>query len=258
MTIRRSLSIAAVAALAALSPALALAQERQKPPEPDAPRPFHLPSPTRFTLDSGLKVTLVPYGSIPKTLVRLAVRSGNVNESEKHVWLADLTGDLLLEGTKTRSATRIAQDSAGMGGEVAVNTNEDITTIGGEVLSEFAPKMVELVADVARNPVFPGSELPRLKANLARRLSLAKSQPGQMAQEAFRAAVYPGHAYGRLFPKPEALQALTLEDAKAFYAANIGADRATLYVVGVFDAKATEAAIRSAFAGWRKATGNAP
>jgi zinc protease len=258
MTIRRPLSIAAVAALAALVPALALTQERQKPPEPDAPRPFHLPSPTRFALADGLKVTLVPYGSIPKALVRLTVRSGNVNESEKHVWLADLTGDLLLEGTKTRSATRIAQDSAGMGGEVAVNTNEDVTTIGGEVLSEFTPKMVELVADVARNPVFPGSELARLKANLERRLSLAKSQPGQMAQEAFRAAVYPGHAYGRLFPKPEALQALALEDAKAFYAANIGADRATLYVVGVFDAKSTEAAIRSAFAGWRKATGPAP
>ncbi len=163
------------------------------------------------------------------------MRSGNVNESERHVWLADLTGDLLLEGTKTRSASRIAQDAAGMGGDVSVNTGEDVTAIGSEVLSEFAPKMVALVADVARNPVFPGSELPRLKANLARRLSLAKSQPGQMATEAFRAALYPGHAYGRLFPKPESLQALALEDAKA-----------------------TQAAIRSAFAGWRKATGPAP
>jgi zinc protease len=258
MTIRRFLSIAAVTTLAALAPVLALAEERQKPPEPDAPRPFHLPSPTRFTLENGLKVTFVPYGSIPKALVRLTIRSGNVNESEKHVWLADLTGDLLLEGTKTRSASRIAQDAAAMGGDVSVNTGEDVTAIGGEVLSEFAPKMAELVADVTRNPAFPGSELPRLKANLARRLSLAKSQPGQMATEAFRAALYPGHPYGRLFPKPETLQALALEDAKAFYAANFGADRATLYVVGLFDAKAMEAAIRSAFAGWRKATGPPP
>lgn len=260
MTIRRFLSAITLAALVGLLPG-ARADEpplREKPPEPDAPRPFRLSTPTRFTLPNGLKVTMVPYGSVPKALVRLTVRSGNVNESEKQVWLSDLTGDLLLEGTKTRSATRIAQDAAAMGGEVAVNTGEDATSIGGEVLSEFASSMVALVADVAQNPAFPASQLARLKANQARRLSLAKSEPGQMATEAFRAAVYPGHPYGRIFPKPEELQTLTLDDAKAFYAANIGADRATLFVVGVFDAKATEAAIRTAFANWRKATSAIP
>jgi zinc protease len=260
MTIRRFLPAITLAAFVGLLPG-ARADEpplREKPPESDAPRPFRLSTPTRFTLPNGLKVTMVPYGSVPKALVRLTVRSGNANESEKQVWLSDLTGDLLLEGTKTRSATRIAQDAAAMGGEVAVNTGEDATSIGGEVLSEFASSMVALVADVAQNPAFPGSQLARLKANQARRLSLAKSEPGQMATEAFRAAVYPGHPYGRIFPKPEELQALTLDDAKAFYAANIGADRATLFVVGVFDAKATEAAIRKAFANWRKATSAVP
>lgn len=261
MTIRRFLPAIALVVLAGLFPAGARADDppmREKAPEPGAPRPFRLSTPARFTLGNGLKVTLVPYGSVPKALVRLTVRSGNVNEFEKQVWLSDLTGDLLLEGTKTRSATRIAQDAAAMGGEVAVNTGADATTIGGEVLSEFAPAMVALVGDVVQNPAFPGSQLARLKANQARRLSLAKSEPGQMATEAFRAAVYPGHPYGRVFPKPEELQALALDDAKAFYAANIGADRATLFVVGVFDAKATEAAIRTAFAGWRKATSTVP
>ncbi len=261
MTIRPFL---AALTLAALIPSGARADEpaardaREKAPEPDAPRPFRLSTPTRFTLDNGLKVTLVPYGSVPKVLVRLVLRSGNVNESERQTWLSDLTGELLLEGTKTRSAMRISQDAAAMGGEVGVNPGENVTTIGGEVLSEFAAGMVTLVGDVARNPAFPASQLARLKTNQARRLSIAKSEPGQMANEAFRAAIYPGHPYGRIFPKVEDLQAFTLDDAKAFYAANYGADRATLYVVGVFDATATEAAIRTAFAGWGKATSPAP
>jgi predicted Zn-dependent peptidase len=261
MTIRRFLPAVTLAVLACLSPLVARADDppaREKAPEPDAPRAFRLSTPSRFTLENGLKVTLVPYGSVPKALVRINVRSGNVNEAEKQVWLSNLTGDLLLEGTKTRSASRIAQDAAAMGGEVTVNAGEDATAIGGEVLSEFTPGMVALVADVVQNPAFPASELARLKADQSRRLSLAKSEPGQMATEAFRAAVYPGHPYGRIFPKPEEFQALTLDDAKAFYAANIGADRATLFVVGVFDAKATEAAIRTAFAGWRKATSSVP
>ena len=74
-----------------------------------------------------------------------------------------------------------------------------------------------------------------------------------MAAEAFRAAMYPGQPYGRLFPAPDALKGYTLANAKAFWAGHFGADRSALYVVGVFDAKATEAAIRKAFDGWGKA-----
>ena len=257
MTTRRTLSLLAASALFAFGPVTARADEaaaREKPPEPDAPRPFKLPTPTRFTLPNGLKVSLVPYGTVPKALVRLTVQAGNADDPANQTWMADLTGDFLLEGTKMRSATKIAQDAGAMGGEVAVNAGENLTTVGGEVLSEFAPAMVELVADVARNPVFPESELARLKANLERRLSIAKSQSQQMAIEAFRAAMYPGQSYGRIFPAADAIKGYTLANAKAFWTGHFGADHATLYVVGVFDAKATEASVRKAFDGWGKAT----
>ena len=57
---------------------------------------------------------------------------------------------------RRRAARRRSRRTpASMGGEVAVNAGENLTTVGGEVLSEFAPAMVELVADVARNPVVP-------------------------------------------------------------------------------------------------------
>ena len=189
MTTRRTLPLLAASALLAFAPASARAQEREKPPQPEAPRPFTLPTPTRFTLPSGLKVSLVPYGTIPKALVRLTVQVGNADEAANQVWMADLTGDLLLEGTKTRSASRIAQDAAAMGGEVAVQAGENLTTVGGEVLSEFTPTMVDLVADVARNPAFPESEFPspsKLPRSANRALSVnncrsTRERPAPMA-----------------------------------------------------------------------------
>ncbi|MFC1696667.1 insulinase family protein, partial [Pseudomonadota bacterium] len=44
------------------------AQEAQKqtPPEGGTPKDFTLPAKQQFELDNGLKVTLVPFGSIPK------------------------------------------------------------------------------------------------------------------------------------------------------------------------------------------------
>ena len=255
MTMRRTLPLLSASALLALAPLCAdEPAAREKPPEPDAPRPFTLPAPNRFTLPNGLKVSLVPYGTVPKALVRLTVQVGNADDPAGQTWMADLTGDLLLEGTKTRSATKIAEEAASMGGEVAVNADENLTFVGGEVLSEFTPAMVALVADVARNPAFPESELARLKSNLERRRALAMSQSQQMAAEAFRAAMYPGQVYGHLYPTPEAIKGYSLGHAKGFWSGHYGADRATMYVVGVFDAKATEAAIRKAFDGWGKAS----
>jgi predicted Zn-dependent peptidase len=252
---------ALAASLVFLAPVGAFAEEarpKEKPPEPEAPRAFTVPAPTRFTLPNGLKVTLVPYGTIPKALVRLAVQTGNADDPADQVWMTDLTGDFLLEGTKTRSSRRIAEESAGMGGEVAIQALENVTTVGGQVLSEFTPAMIDLVADVARNPAFPESELARLKANLQRRLSIEKSQSQQMAAEAFRAAIYPNQPYGRTYPTPEALAGYSVANVKGYFASHFGADRATLYVVGVFDSKAAEAAARKAFEGWGKASAAAP
>ncbi len=226
--------------------------DKQSPPAPAEPKGFAVPKPKTLTLDNGMAVTLVHYGTVPKVSVRLAILTGNVNEGANQVWLADLTGDMLQEGTATRSASRIAEDVAKMGGALEVSVGENRTEIGGDVLSESGPEMVALVADVARHPKFPEAELARLKGDRQRQLSIALSQPQPMAQQKFRAVLYGDHPYGRLFPTEAMLQAYTIGDVRGFYDRNYGASRAHLYVVGRFDDSSMEAAIRKAFSDWKK------
>jgi predicted Zn-dependent peptidase len=223
-------------------------------PKPGVPRDFKVPEPKRFTLDNGLQVALVQWGTMPKVRVTLSSRSGNVFEKANEVWLADLAGDLMREGTTTRTAAQISEEAARMGGSLTIAVGPDTATIGGDVLSEYGRQMVELVADVARNPKFPESELPRLKANLLRNLAVSLSQPQQLALQKFRAVVYGDHAYGRVFPTEDMIKGFTLAQVQQFYKSMYGAGRARLYVVGRFDAAAAEAAIRKAFAGWDKGT----
>lgn len=225
-----------------------------EPPRAGAPRDFRVPEPRRFTLDNGLQVTLVPWGGMPKVRVTLTVRSGNAFEKSGEVWLADLTGDLLREGTTTRSATEISTEAARMGGGLSISVGSDTTTLGGDVLSEFGPQFAELIADVTRNPRFPEAELPRLKTNLSRNLAVGLSQPQQLALEKFRRVLYGDHAFGRVFPTDPMIAGYTLAQVKAFHAATYGASRSRLYVVGQFDAAAMEAAIRKGFAGWTNGT----
>jgi predicted Zn-dependent peptidase len=174
------------------------------------------------------------------------------------VWLSDLTGDLIREGTTTRTSAQISEQAARMGGSLSVTVGGDTTSIGGDVLSEYGHQMVDLVADVARNPSFPEGELPRLKGNMLRNLAVALSQPQQIALQKFRAVMYGDHPYGRVFPTEEMVKGFTLDQVRQFYRASYGAGRSRLYVVGRFDAPAVEAAIRKAFAGWARGTEPAP
>jgi predicted Zn-dependent peptidase len=229
-----------------------LRADKQQPPPPAAPKGFSVPQPKTFTLENGLGVTLVPYGTVPKVTVRLAVLTGNANEAAKEVWLADIVGDMLTEGTATRTASQIAEDAARMGGSIDVTVGENRTEIGGDVLSEFGPTLVALVADVARHPKFPETDFARVKADRLRQLSIAHSQPQPLAQEKFRAVLYGDHPYGRLFPTEAMLQDYTIAQARGFYDKNFGAGRSHLYVAGRFDAAAMEAAIRKGFGDWKR------
>lgn len=232
----------------------AFAQTKVPPPEGGQPRDFRLSEPREFMLPNGMKVVLVQYGTLPKASVTLVVRSGNVDETRDQTYLADLTGDLMKEGTTTRTAEQIANEAASMGGQLNVFVGLDQTTIGGDVLAEFVPQMVQLAADVVRNPRFPASEVERLKADQIRNISIQKSQPQTMTQEEFLKVMYPDHPYGRIFPAPGVLEGFTLDQVKAFHRATYGASRSRIYVVGRFDNIAVERAIREAFGTWQRGT----
>ena len=244
-------ALAATLLLAAL-PLAPLQAQKEAPPAGGRPKDFTLPSKREFTLPNGMNVTMIPFGKVPKATISLAVRVGNANEKANEVWLADITGDLMNEGTTNRTATEIAQRTAAMGGALGVGVGSDQATIGGSVLSDFAAEYVRLVADVVQNPRFPESELPRLKANRVRQVAIAKSQPQSLAQEKFSQILYGDHPYGRVFPTEEMLKGYTIDQVKAFHAANFGAQRAHLYIAGVFDRAAVEAAVREAFGAWAK------
>lgn len=226
------------------------AQQKERPPAPGTPKDIRLPAKRTFTLDNGMRVSLVPFGTVPKAALQLNVNTGAINETAEETWLSQVVGELLEEGTKTRSGEQIARDAASMGGSLGVGVGADQTTLSLEVLSERAGSAARLLGDVVINATLPESELARVKANLARNIAIARTVPQQIADEKFQQVLYGNHPYGRQFPADGQIERYTIEQARRFYRDNFGARRAHLIVVGVFDQAGTERAIREAFGSW--------
>lgn len=233
---------------------IAVAQQAalpQAPPPPGPPRPFQLPTPVTITLDNGIKATFVDFGVVPKVSVAISVRTGGLNEDNR-VWLSDLTGDLLKEGTSDRTAEQIADAATLMGGQIGLGVGADETSLSLDVLSEYGADAVALLAEILTRPKLPESELPRIRQNYLRNLSVQTTQPQAIASAAFAELMFPDHPYGKTFPTPEQLNSYTIEDVRKYYEANFGARRTHIYVAGKFDRDAVEKSIRMNLGEWRE------
>ena len=228
------------------------AQEKELPPEGGTPKNFNLPDKEVVQFDNGLKLVMVPYGAIPKASILISIKTGNINEDENQVWLCDLLADLMQEGSTSRTAQQIADEVAGMGGNLNIGVGAHTTSLSTSVLYEFVPDAIELMADVLRNPKWPEAELDRLKNDMKRSLAVQLSRPRAQAMRNFYASLYPDHSYGRVFPTESQVDSYTVADIQEFYDSQFGARRTTIYVAGNFDEGAVKEAVEKAMADWKE------
>lgn len=226
--------------------------QKQTPPEGAPAKAFTVPAHETYTLANGMKVTLVPYGIIPKVTVSVAMDAGGINEGSDHVGVAGLTADLMKEGTQALASEQLADATAKMGSTLDVAASADQTIAQLDVLSEFGPQAVKLLADVLERPRLPESETARLKNDALRQIAVRSSRPQTIAQMKFRKILYGDHPYGTVLPTEADIKKITLDDVKGYFQANFGAQRAHLYVAGKFDTVAVKKAIAESFDGWAK------
>ena len=226
--------------------------QKETPPAGGQPKPFVFPKADSYSLPNGMKVTLVQYGAVPKVAMQAVVRAGTLNEKAEQRWISDIVATMLKDGTTKRTAEQIAKETAEMGGSIFTAASTDKTTIGGEVLSEFDSRFLELLAEVILNPKFAAADLEKARANKLREITVAKAQAGTQAWERFRDIVFAGHPYSAVIASEPIVQSYKLDDVKAYYNEQYGAARTHLYVVGRFDTARIKAAIEKSLGGWKK------
>ena len=223
------------------------ATAKETPPVGATPKDFKLTQTDSIVLDNGLKVTFVPYGKTPKVTLRLVTKVGSYDDNGKD-GIADISYDLLTEGTTTRSALDIAEQAANMGGEMITASGSNSSFVQIDVLSEFVADAAALIADLAINTKVTEEDLERVKTNTLRNIQVQKSQAQGLATEALFNAIYGEHPYAKFFPDEAAFNAITVDDVKSFLASNVVAKRSELFISGKFNADDAKAMVKQSFA----------
>ncbi len=191
-----------------------------------------------------------PY--LPVVHVVVLLKASPFDEPPDKAGLANLTAELLMEGTDSRTSEQISEEVEFIGAELDASASRDYTTISLSVLKKHLKKGMELLSDVLLNPSFREDEIERKKELIIGSLKRSEEDPSFVASRAFRKALYgTEHPYGRLVRgSVETLKNITREDIVKFYKDHYLPGNAIVAVVGDISLSDAKGLIKRYFSGW--------
>nr|WP_295380313.1 pitrilysin family protein [Pseudoxanthomonas sp.] len=224
------------------------------PYAPDKPLP--VPQIEKKTLANGLEVWVVPRDGIPRVDYVLAVRNaGLAADAANASGFASLFAGLLTEGTARRDSRAIAETAQGFGGSIGAGASNDGVTVYADALASQAAPMLDLLAEVVREPTFPENEVKLAQANATQQLKANEAQPSFRANRAMLAAVYGDHPYARTQLSEAGIAALATPALRAEHARRFHPQRSLLVITGRVTPADGFAMAEKAFGSWKGASG---
>ncbi len=224
------------------------AKAQEQPPAPSAPRTVTIPAIQNSELPNGLKIAVVERKNVPLVTVSLLLNNAGANFEEKD-GLANTTASLLTKGTKTRTATQIAEEIEFLGGDIGARANWNSTVVNINVTSDKLEQAIAIMSDVVLNPTFAPKEIELFKTQTNDELNVSLKQPGSLAS--FVASRYTFSEHNAI-GTPESLKSITPADITKFYRESYKPESAVLIFAGDISSEKANALAIKFFGTWKK------
>ena len=201
------------------------------------PLEFHPPSAERIELKNGMVVFLLPDSTVPMVRAFGMIQAGALCETAEEQGLADLTARVMrLGGTKIVSATELNERLEYVGASLETASDRDYAMISLRALSKDRDMVLELFADLLRNPAFPTDKLDQRRNEALEELRRQDDDPMEITRREFRRLLYGEHPYGRdPLGTPETLASFGRDNLQAWHARHFHPNRMILAVSGDFE-----------------------
>ncbi|MCS7251474.1 MAG: insulinase family protein [Thermoflexus sp.] len=217
-------------------------------------RAWTVPNPRtimREVLANGITVLAYENFNSPSVVLSGLLWAGAVDEPPDRAGLAAFTAEMLTRGTAHRTFHEIYEAMESVGASLDIGAGYHTTGFSLKALAEDLPALLEILADVLRNPAFPEEEAEKVRGEILTDLQEREQDTRRMAGLRFRETLFQGHPYGRSVDgHRETVQAITQEDLVAFHRKFYSPERMIIAIVGAIRAEEGIEANRRVFGDW--------
>ena len=210
----------------------------------------------KFDLPNGLRLLVKEDHRLPFVEFRAVLRGGLLAETAADNGITQLMAKMLLQGTATRSAEQIAEESESVGGHIDSFGGNNSYGLNAEVMREDFALGLNLVADVLLNPTFPADSVEREREIQLAAIKGRRDELLRLCGQLMRRTLFGEQGYGLDSLGSEAsVGKLLPADLKAFHAKLTVPGNCVLAIYGDVKAADVKAAVEQAFGRWKMEDG---
>jgi zinc protease len=225
------------------------------------PTPENLEKRTkRFTVAEGVKAAFLSKKTRGETVVgALTLRFGNEKSLLGKTTAVSFLGSLMRRGTTKMSYEEIEDELIVLGADLSASSDAGSLTFSWEAKRDKLPRLLKLLHEIVRNPIFPEDELALLKSASRQGLEKSLHDPQSLATNLLARKLNPFpkesiHFVPTIQESIDRLDKVTRDEVVKIYNEQVGAAVGELVVVGDFDEAATKAAFEAMLKGWKSKT----
>jgi zinc protease len=192
-----------------------------------------VPNIYRVEIENGIKVLGAVNDEVPTTTIQLRIPAGQSREGLDKLGLASMTAAMLGESTLTSTAEELSNELQKLGSSVFFASGNQVTTLRIRTLSKNIEPTLAIAMERLTSPKFDEADFARLQKQAIEGLKNNKKNASPVATEIFSKLVF-GVDNSFAFPNGGTIataEKLSVDDVKAFYAANYGPANAEVIVV---------------------------
>jgi len=222
------------------------------PPPLPAP-PFFPPEAQLATLSNGMGVVVAERHSSQVFAADLMLRGGTAASPDRPAIASKVMAESLMTGTANHSQGEIYTLMDQKLFDLDVRLNPFWIDVSARALPSAFDATIEMIADLALRPTFPGPEIEVIRRREIGQAAHAGDDPSLIGRRNLSLAIYgPQHPSARfLEPAAPALANLTRDDIARLWRETITPAETVLVIAGNVDPRAVVARAQALFEGWR-------
>src|SRR5437660_12112400 len=149
----------------------------------------------KFELSNGLRLLVREDPRLPIVAMGAVFRGGLLAETPQTNGVTRLMATVLLKGTKTRTAERIANETAAVRGSISGEAGNNSFSVSVDVMKPDEKLGVGLLSDVLLNATFPEKAIAREREIQIAAIQQEEEQLAAVARNIMRQALFAQHPY---------------------------------------------------------------
>ena len=193
-----------------------------------------LPDVWKDNLANGMKVYGIEQHELPLVQFNIVFDGGKLLDDMEKIGVANLVGDLMMEGTKNKTPEELEEEIELLGSSINMYAGSNSITISVNTLVRNYRNTLALVEEILLEPRWDEEEFELAKIKIINNLKRRKADPNYIASNTFNKLVYgENHIYAyNISGTEESVESITIDDLKEYYEKSFSPSIARFHIVG--------------------------